>query len=106
MSRSHGKESTKTTAESTLGGATSADVHTGYGHPGQGQSSKELRDGSGGQGGSAFSSGVGSGAQGVDERVQAGQRGLEKEGGDIAGRKSGTGQEKGTPAADRLGEEL
>ena len=30
-------------ASSTLGGATSADVHTGLGHPGQGQTSKELR---------------------------------------------------------------
>ena len=41
--RSHGKESTYTDANATLGGATSADVHTGYGHPGQGQSSNELR---------------------------------------------------------------
>ena len=29
-------------ASSTLGGATSADVHTGLGHPGQGQTSQEL----------------------------------------------------------------
>lgn len=29
-------------ASSTLGGATSADVHTGLGHPGQGQTSSEL----------------------------------------------------------------
>ncbi|KAK6430898.1 hypothetical protein LTR95_012943 [Oleoguttula sp. CCFEE 5521] len=34
-----------TSAADTIGGATSADVHTGLGHPGQGQSSKELRDG-------------------------------------------------------------
>lgn len=27
----------------TIGGATSADVHKGYGHPGQGQTSTELR---------------------------------------------------------------
>lgn len=30
-------------ASSTLNGADSADVHTGYGHPGQGQTSNELR---------------------------------------------------------------
>lgn len=41
--RSHGKESVHTSAESTLPGATSADVHTGLGHPGQGQTSTELR---------------------------------------------------------------
>lgn len=40
-----------TQAADTLGGASSADVHTGYGHPGQGQTSSELHhDGS--QGGS------------------------------------------------------
>jgi hypothetical protein len=38
-------------ASDTLQGATSGDVHTGLGHPGQGQSSSELHDGSkGGQG--------------------------------------------------------
>ncbi|EGN98135.1 hypothetical protein SERLA73DRAFT_74369 [Serpula lacrymans var. lacrymans S7.3] len=31
------------TASSTLTGATSADVNQGYGHPGQGMSSKEMR---------------------------------------------------------------
>jgi hypothetical protein len=30
-------------ASSTLTGASSADVHTGLGHPGQGQTSRELR---------------------------------------------------------------
>jgi hypothetical protein len=30
-------------ASSTLTGASSSDVHTGLGHPGQGQTSKELR---------------------------------------------------------------
>ncbi|MCJ1484043.1 hypothetical protein MMC06_004211 [Schaereria dolodes] len=39
--RSHGKESTQTTAESTLGGATSGDVHTGLGKPAQGQTHGE-----------------------------------------------------------------
>lgn len=33
-------------ASSTLQGATSADVHTGLGHPGQGQTSSELHDNS------------------------------------------------------------
>jgi hypothetical protein len=33
-------------ASDTISGATSADVHTGIGHPGQGQTSSELRDGS------------------------------------------------------------
>ncbi|RVX68582.1 hypothetical protein B0A52_07009 [Exophiala mesophila] len=41
--RSHGKEDVSTSASSTLVGATSADVHTGLGHPGQGQTSNELR---------------------------------------------------------------
>jgi hypothetical protein len=39
----HGKESTYTSAESTLGGADSKDLHTGLGHPSQGQMSSELR---------------------------------------------------------------
>ncbi|KAE9379296.1 hypothetical protein N431DRAFT_478347 [Stipitochalara longipes BDJ] len=33
---------TWTSAQDTIGGATSADVHTGYGHPGGGQTSQEL----------------------------------------------------------------
>ncbi|KAK5005433.1 hypothetical protein LTR16_000524 [Cryomyces antarcticus] len=37
-------EAERTSASDTLGGATSADVHTGYGHPGQGQTSSELRN--------------------------------------------------------------
>ncbi|KEF58899.1 uncharacterized protein A1O9_03742 [Exophiala aquamarina CBS 119918] len=41
--RSHGKEGVQTDALSTLPGATSADVHKGLGHPGQGQTSNELR---------------------------------------------------------------
>ncbi|KAI4168439.1 MAG: hypothetical protein LQ348_007496, partial [Seirophora lacunosa] len=48
--RSHGKESTQTTAESTLGGATSGDVHQGLGKPIQGQSSSELHGGKAGAG--------------------------------------------------------
>lgn len=94
--RGHGKESTQTTASSTLGGSTSGDVHTGYGHPGQGQSSSELRDGSKAAGGLAGvgASGAASGNLGADERTQPSQRGLEKEGGAMAGRKAGTGQDQ------------
>jgi hypothetical protein len=43
VDRSHGKEGVRTDPLSTLPGATSADVHTGLGHPGQGQTSTELR---------------------------------------------------------------
>ena len=93
VERSHGKESTKTTAESTLGGATSADVHTGSGHPGQGQSSRELRhdrNNPGGHGGGLAGVGAAapSGNQMVDERTQPEQRGYEKEEGQFAGTRS------------------
>lgn len=42
--RSHGKESTHTSALDTLGGTDSGAVHTGLGHPGSGQTSSELRN--------------------------------------------------------------
>ncbi|EUC49480.1 hypothetical protein COCMIDRAFT_84348 [Bipolaris oryzae ATCC 44560] len=46
-------------ASDTLQGATSADLHTGLGHPGQGQTSKELHDGRRvGQGLAGLASGV------------------------------------------------
>lgn len=35
----------RTAASDTIGGSTSADVHTGLGHPGSGQTSTELRHG-------------------------------------------------------------
>lgn len=41
--RAHGKEAVHTTAESTLRGATSADVHTGLGKPLVGETSVENR---------------------------------------------------------------
>ncbi len=41
--RGHGKESTYTSAESTLGGAHSRDVHNGLGHPGAGQTGTVIR---------------------------------------------------------------
>ena len=94
--RGHGKESTQTTASSTLGGATSADVHTGLGHPGQGQTSSELRHGTTKESvGSTFASGAPSGNMMADERTQESQRGLEKEGGDLAGTKGDKGGEYG-----------
>lgn len=43
VERGHGKESTKTTAGSTLGGPTSQDLDTGLGKPMQGQTSTEIR---------------------------------------------------------------
>ncbi|KAL8786534.1 MAG: hypothetical protein Q9195_008165 [Heterodermia aff. obscurata] len=92
--------STETSAADTLGGATSADVHTGLGHPGQGQTSNELRHGTQGTskkeaGGSAFASGAPGGNLGADERVQESQRGLEREGGGLAGTRGDKGGEYG-----------
>lgn len=50
MERGHGKESTYTPASATLPGATSKDVYQGYGHPGSGETSKELHhDGTAGR---------------------------------------------------------
>jgi len=43
VNRQHGKEETKTGALD-MPGATSADVHKGLGHPGQGQTSSELHN--------------------------------------------------------------
>lgn len=39
----HISKETWTRAEDTINGATSADVHRGYGHPGSGQTSNELK---------------------------------------------------------------
>lgn len=68
------------------------------GHPGQGQTSSELRDGGNAAGGSAFSSGAASGNMTVDEGMQESQRGLEKEGGDLAGTKGDKGGDYGASA--------
>ena len=82
VERSHGKERVKTTAGSTLGGATSKEVNHGLGHPGVGQTNSEIRHE--GQhhrkhqrGGLE---GVGSYRQDKFERRLGDQRGLEKEG--------------------------
>ncbi|KAL8881921.1 MAG: hypothetical protein Q9192_007689 [Flavoplaca navasiana] len=93
--RSHGKESTHTTASSTLGGATSGDVHTGLGKPVQGQNVSDRGGGLAGVG----ASGAASGNQMVDTEMQAGQRGLDKEGGAMAGKKGVKGSDVG---ADEL----
>ncbi|KAI4255108.1 MAG: hypothetical protein LQ352_002737 [Teloschistes flavicans] len=87
--RSHGKESTLTTASSTLGGATSQDVHTGLGKPIQGQVASDAKGAQGGGLAGVGASGAASGNQMTDERTQPSQRGLEKEGGDLAGKRGG-----------------
>lgn len=51
-------QNTFTSASSTLVGADSAAVHTGLGHPGQGQSSASLHDGSARGGGSGGLAGL------------------------------------------------
>ena len=112
VERDHGKESTKTTASSTLGGATSGDVHTGLGHPGQGQTSSELRhEGahtSTKQGGGLAgrgASGVASSNQMVDKDTQPKERALEKEEGQLAGTRGNKGDEyPQPPAQDRFPE--
>ncbi|PMD34056.1 hypothetical protein L207DRAFT_437584 [Hyaloscypha variabilis F] len=70
---------TWTSAQDTIGGATSADVHTGYGHPGIGETSQELH-GSGKKERSGLS-GVGADQsdrvrdRGLDVDVEKGSRG-------------------------------
>ena len=87
VERSHGKESTKTNASDTLGGATSGDVYSGMGKPIQGQTAGDDKTLGGGE-----RSGGPSGIQGVDERVDPRQRGLERETGDLAGKKEPLGE--------------
>lgn len=106
VERDHGKESTKTTASSTLGGATSGDVHTGLGKPLQGQTSNELRHGgahtSTKQGGGLAgvgASGVPSSNQMVDKDTQPEQRALDKEEGVYAGTRGDKGEEYPQPPA-------
>lgn len=98
-----------TSASDTLGGATSADVHTGLGKPLQGQTSTEVRHegehhrkNPGGYGAGLVgtgASGAPSGNQTADERVQPSQRGLEREEATTAGTR---GREKIEIGADEL----
>ncbi|KAL8860066.1 MAG: hypothetical protein Q9178_003616 [Gyalolechia marmorata] len=97
--RSHGKESTHTTASSTLGGATSADVHTGLGKPVPGQNVDPRSGGLVGVG----ASGAPSTNQMADERTQVEQRGLERDGAVWAGKK---GVKGGAPSAEELPNEM
>lgn len=79
---SEDKEPTYTSAADTLGGATSADVNTGFGKPLQGQTGVELAH-DGAHGRKKQSAGLeGVGASTVDRSVERqfpSQRGLEKE---------------------------
>lgn len=105
--------STYTSASSTLGGATSADVHTGLGKPLQGETSVEQRHegqhqrkNPGGHGAGLVgvgASGVSSGNQGADERVQESQRALEREEGAEAGKR---GDKTEAGAEDSLNEQF
>ena len=105
VERDHGKESTKTTASSTLTGATSGDVHTGLGHPGSGQTSSELRhDGEHtstkhGGGLAGVGASVGSSNQMVDTDTQPKERALEKEEGKLAGTRGDKGDDYPQPPA-------
>ena len=101
VERSHGKESTKTSASDTLGGSTSGDVYQGLGHPGQGMTSSELRHDGGGAGKKerkglvgVGASGASAGNMGVDERMQPEQRALERESGGLAGTKGMGGRDR------------
>jgi hypothetical protein len=86
-------------ASSTITGATSGDVHTGLGHPGQGQTSNELRhaDKKGGNGLAGLADNVGQGnvKDLKDDPTHAQQRNL----GDVpTGQRGNTG---GLPAQER-----
>ena len=82
VERSHGKESTKTSAGDTIRGATSQDVHHGLGHPGVGQTQTEIRhDGEHGRKRQTNGlEGVGTYRQDKFERTLADQRGIDREG--------------------------
>ena len=86
-------------------------MHTGLGHPGQGQTSTELRhDGQHtskkhGGGLAGVGASVGSGNQMVDTDTQPKERGIEKEEGVLAGKRGDKGDEyPQPPAQDRVPE--
>ncbi|KAK3110964.1 hypothetical protein LTR53_014228 [Teratosphaeriaceae sp. CCFEE 6253] len=66
-------------AADTLGGATSSDVNTGLGHPGQGQSSKELRDGSNARSGGHDGQLSGASNTEIDTDAMPSQRAINKD---------------------------
>jgi len=89
--RSHGKESTAVSASDTLGGATSKDTYAGLGKPMQGDqadpegsSGKKDKQGLTGVGASGHMADLG----GADGRVDQEQRALDRESGDLAGKKA------------------
>ena len=83
-------------------------MHTGLGHPGQGQTSNELRHEGAKQGGGLAgrgASGVASSNQMVDKDTQPKERALEKEDGQFAGTRGDKGDEyPQPPAQDRVPE--
>ncbi|KAF1986912.1 hypothetical protein K402DRAFT_393533 [Aulographum hederae CBS 113979] len=97
-------------ADATLNGATTADVHTGLGHPGQGQTSSELRhDGQHHREkrGTGLT-GLASGGQVVDgsEPKFAGQRAMGKEGVEATDYKgAGRGMGQGLTAEEKIPED-
>jgi len=108
MLASEGKESTYTSAESTLGGATSADVHTGLGKPLSGQVANDNKEKS--QKGL-----VGVGAGGVPSMNKTTDGRLETDEGLVDQNDDGSGnkysgetdiQSKPTVSADELAAEL
>jgi hypothetical protein len=92
-------QKTYTNALNDLNGADSGSVHTGLGHPGQGQSSSELRDnsthsgGSGGLAGLKENHGQGNVASLKDDPTHAKQRNLNEP-------SAGTRGNTGGPAAE------
>ena len=107
--RRHGKESTKTAASDTLGGATSGDVHKGMGHPGQGMTSSELRHDGQHTGAKGKHGLVGVGSSEApssnmlaDGRTQPNVRAIDKEEGIHAGTRGGA--DKQPSAEERLPE--
>ncbi|EEP76908.1 conserved hypothetical protein [Uncinocarpus reesii 1704] len=96
VERAHGKESVKTTASSTITGATSADVNRGLGRPMQGESSVEHRHGD-----QKHGKHHGSGLEGVganEVRVEDDLKRLEREDNVPKGSKAA---ERGVPAEER-----
>lgn len=81
VDRSHGKQSTFTTAEQTLMGSTSKDVHKGLGHPGVGETQREIyHDGNHGRKRQTHGlEGVGTYREDRNERRLPDQRGTERE---------------------------